>query len=83
MRPSDTSPEAQRSMDDHYRQMTPAAKLGMLGQAWEAAKTMALAGLRLDFPEATEDQLIELWAERRLGKRLYQLAHEFQQAPKQ
>ncbi len=82
MRPSDTSPEAQRIMDDHYRQMTPAEKLAMLKESWATARTMALAGLRLEFPNETQEELDARWAERRLGKKLYRLARDFQQGLK-
>lgn len=70
-------------MDEHYRQMTPAEKLAMLEESWATARTMALAGLRLEFPNETDDELVDRWAERRLGKKLYGLARDFQQGLKQ
>ncbi len=74
MRPADTSPEAQRIMDEHYRRMTPAEKMAQVQDAWRSARILALAGLRLDFPDATEQELEDRWAERRLGTRLFKLA---------
>ncbi len=74
MLPRDTSSDVQRLMDEHYRRMTPAEKLAAVDDAWQTARTLALAGLRLDFPQETEEQLDLRWAERRLGKPLFERA---------
>ena len=74
MRSPDTSGDVQRMMDTHYRRMNPAEKLASVDDAWQTARIVALAGLRLDFPEETEEQLDLRWAERRLGKRLFEHA---------
>lgn len=74
MLPRDTSSDVQRLMDEHYRRMTPTEKLAAVDDAWQTARTLALAGLRLDFPQATEEQLALRWAERRLGKSLFERA---------
>ena len=74
MRSRDTSSDVQRMMDEHYRRMTPAEKFAALEDAWQAARTLALAGLRLDFPIETEKQLELRWAERRLGTPLFRRA---------
>ena len=74
MRSSDTSSDVQRLMDEHYLRMTPAEKFTALDDAWQTARTLALAGLRLDFPGETEEQLELRWAERRLGTPLFERA---------
>ena len=74
MRPTDTSLETQRRMDEHYRQMTPAEKAEAVRAAWCTARTLALAGLRLDYPGECEEVLEARWAERRLGRELFRLA---------
>ena len=71
MQSRDTSPEVQAILNAHYRRMSPAEKWKAVEDAWETALTFALAGLRLDFPGETEEQLEGRWAERRLGKELY------------
>lgn len=71
MRPSDTAPGVQERMDEHYRRMTPAEKAEAVRGAWDTARTLALAGLRLDFPGESDEQLEARWAERRLGKTLF------------
>ena len=80
MRPRDTSPDAQRMMDEPHRRMTPGEKLQALEDAWETARTLALAGLRLDHPDETEDQLEDRWAERRLGTDLFQRARAYRES---
>lgn len=70
MRPRDTSPDVQRMLDEHYLRMTPAEKAEAVRDAWRTARTLALAGLRLDHPGETEAQLEARWAERRLGPEL-------------
>ena len=70
-RPTDTSPEVQRILDAHALSMSPAEKLAAVDDAWRTARALALAGLRIDHPDATEEELEELWAERRLGSELY------------
>lgn len=71
MRPSDTASGIQRRMDEHYRRMTPAEKAEAVRDAWDTARTLALAGLRLDFPGESDEQLDARWAERRLGPALF------------
>ncbi|MDA1266361.1 MAG: hypothetical protein O2816_14880 [Planctomycetota bacterium] len=61
-------------MDAHYRAMTPAEKIAAVRDAWASARLLALAGLRLDYPDESEEQLEARWAERRLGSELYQKA---------
>ncbi len=78
MRPSDTSPEVQKLMDEHYRQMTPAAKLEVLKGSWASARALAIAGLRIEFPGETEDELDLRWSKRRLGADLFERVRKFQ-----
>lgn len=72
MRPRDTSPEAQRLMDEHYRRMSVAEKAEALRQAWRTARRLQLAGLRSQFPDESEDQLQERLERRWLGDELYE-----------
>ena len=54
--------------------MTPAERMAAVAEAWETARTLALAGLRLDHPGESEAELELRWAERRLGKDLFDKA---------
>jgi hypothetical protein len=58
-------------LDDHHRRMTPAEKVAAVRDAWQSARALALAGLRLDHPHESDEELEERWAERRLGRELY------------
>ena len=74
VRPSDTSSDVQRRLDEHYLDMTPAAKGESIRDAWRTARALALAGLRIDHPGESDEQLELRWAERRLGRELFEKA---------
>ena len=68
---SDTSPEARRVLYDLYRRMSPARKFELICDTYEMGKQLALAGLRMRHPNATEDELRRLWAQQHLGRELF------------
>jgi len=53
----DTSPEAERILFDHYRQLSAADKILLVRQLCRAAETFALAGARRRHPGASEEEL--------------------------
>ena len=69
---SDTSPEAQRVLYDLYRRMSPARKFELICDTYEMGKQLAMAGLRMRHPNATEDELRRLWARQHLGPELFE-----------
>ncbi len=69
---SDTSPEAQRVQDDIYRRMSPARKYHLVFQTYEMGRQLAMAGLRMRHPQATEEELWRLWAQQHLGRELFE-----------
>lgn len=69
---SDTSPEARRVQYDLYRRMSPARKFEIICDTYEMGKQLALAGLRMRHPNATEDELQRLWAQQHLGPELFE-----------
>lgn len=69
---SDTSSEARRVLYDLYRQMSPARKFQLLCDTYEMGKDLALAGLRMRYPEADKDELWRLWARQHLGRELFE-----------
>jgi hypothetical protein len=69
---SDTSPEARRVLYDLYRQMSPARKFRLLCDTYEMGKDLALAGLRMRHPEASQNRLWRLWARQHLGRELFE-----------
>jgi hypothetical protein len=69
---SDTSPEARRVLYGLYRQMSPARKFEIICDTYEMGRQLALAGLRMRHPDATEDELWRLWARQHLGSELFE-----------
>ena len=72
---SDTSPEARRVVCEIYRKMTPARKFELIAQAYEFGKSLAMAGIRLRYPGATDAEVREMWARQHLGDELYEKAY--------
>ena len=68
---SDTSDEARRVVIELYRQMTPVQKMRLWVGARETGKQLAMAGLRLRHPEASEEEIWHMWARQQLGDELY------------
>jgi len=75
MNNSDTSPDARRVVCELYRKMTPARKFELISQAYEFGRSLAMAGIRLRHPDATEEQVREIWARQHLGDELYDQAY--------
>ena len=69
---SDTSPEALRVQYDLYRRMPLARKLELVLDMCDTGKLLAIAGLRMRHPGATEDALKRLWARQHLGHALFE-----------
>jgi hypothetical protein len=69
---SDTSPEAQRVLYDLYRRMSPARKFEIICDTYEMGKQLALAGLRMRYPDASGEKIWHLWARQHLGDELYE-----------
>ena len=75
MNNSDTSPDARRVVCELYRRMTPARKFELISQAYEFGRSLAMAGIRLRHPEATDAQVHHMWARQHLGAELYEQAY--------
>jgi hypothetical protein len=71
MNRTDTTSEAEQVLLDIYRRMPPAVKFERIFSAYELGKLLAMAGLRLMHPDATEKQIWFLWAKRHLGEKLF------------
>ena len=73
---NDTSPEASRAQYEIYRKMSPGQKLELVFQTFRAGRELALAGLKMRHPDATDEQLWRLWARQHLGTELFEAAYE-------
>jgi hypothetical protein len=69
---SDTSPEARRVQYELHRRMSPGRKLELVFDMSDTGQRLALAGLRMRHPDATEDRLWRLWLQQHLGHKLYE-----------
>lgn len=67
---SDTRPEMEALQIRLLRQASPAQKMALLASLNDAARTIALAGLRLRFPSASEAELQRRLADLLLGEDL-------------
>ena len=69
---SDTSPEAQRVQYEIYRRMPLGRRLELVFDMCDTGRLLAMAGLRMRNPHATEEQLTQLWARQHLGPELFE-----------
>jgi predicted component of type VI protein secretion system len=67
---SDTHPKMEALQIQLWRQASPAKKMNMLAQLNASARMLALAGLRRQYPQATETELHRKLADLLLGEKL-------------
>lgn len=65
---ADTDPDAERWLFDRLRALAPWQKAAMLSAASRAAYGLAIAGLRLRYPQADEAELRKRYAALTLGR---------------
>jgi ABC-type transport system involved in cytochrome bd biosynthesis fused ATPase/permease subunit len=68
----DTTPQAEAKLIELLRQKNSVEKLRMVNQLNAGLRTVAMSGLRLRFPNATDEELKRKLAEIRLGSELAQ-----------
>ena len=71
MNKTDTTPEAMKVMNDLYRKMTAARKIEMVFDACRTGQLLSMAGIRMQHPHASEEEVWHIWAKRHLGEELY------------
>jgi len=71
MNKSDTTPEARRIQYGLYRRMSGAKKIELIFDAYRTGQMLAMAGLRMQHPNTSDEELWHLWARRHLGEKLY------------
>ena len=69
---SDTLPEIRRVQRGFYRRMSPSRKFQLIFDTYEMGRQLAMAGLRIRHPGATEEEIWHLWARQHLGDGLYE-----------
>jgi hypothetical protein len=68
---SDTTSEARDVQYDLYRRMSPARKIELVFDAYRTGQLLSMAGIRMQYPNATEEEVWHIWAKRHLGEDLY------------
>ena len=71
MRPEDTSPEAWRVLVDIYRRMSPDEKLQRTFDVSEFVRSASEAGIRSQYPGASDREVFLRLTERTLGRELF------------
>jgi hypothetical protein len=54
-----------------YRNMSPAKKITLLFDAYHTGRILAMAGIRMLKPSATEAEIRQIWARQHLGEKLF------------
>ena len=67
----DTPPEMQRVHYEIIRKMPPDRKLKQVFDTHQMGRGIAMAGLKMRHPDATEKELWWLWAHQHLGRELF------------
>ena len=66
----DTHPKMEALQIELWRQASPTKKMNMLAQLNESVRTLAMAGLRSQYPQASEAELRRKLADLLLGEEL-------------
>jgi len=71
MHKNDTPKEIREIQYELYRRMLPAKKMGLVFDAYKMGQILAMAGIRMRNPSATEGELRQIWRKQHLGEKLY------------
>ena len=66
------SPDALRVQCEIYRQMPADRKIEMVFESYRTGRLLAMAGIRMRNPQATDEDLWRLWARGHLGEELFE-----------
>ncbi len=68
----DTSREAKKIMAEVYQSMSPERKIELVFDAYRTGRILSMAGIRNQYPSASENEVWHIWARRHLGDDLYE-----------
>jgi hypothetical protein len=71
----DTTPQVRRVQHELYRKMSPTEKLDLVFATYHTGRRLALAGIKLRNPHATDEELWHLWARQHLGAEHYDVTY--------
>ena len=69
---NDTSPEVERMQIEIYRQMTPGRKWQLMDDMYRLARQLHAAGVRMEKPHATDEEILTAWFRATLDKPLFE-----------
>lgn len=72
---TDTPREVLEIQYELYRKMSPAKKIELVFDAIRTGQALSMAGIRMQYPQATDDEVWHIWAKRHLGEELYNKAY--------
>jgi len=67
----DTTHEAKKVITEAYQNMSPERKIELVFDAYRTGQLLSMAGIRDQYPSATETEVWHIWAKRHLGEELY------------
>jgi len=76
MHKNDTPKEISDIQYELYRGMSPAKKITLLFDAYHTGRILAMAGIRMLKPSATEAEIRQIWARKHLGGKLFSEVYE-------
>ncbi|MHC4518227.1 MAG: hypothetical protein ACYTAS_06545 [Planctomycetota bacterium] len=71
----DTSPEMRQVQYELYRGMSEAEKVRCVFETYRAGQRLAMTGIRMRHPEASEEEVRRRWAREHLGAELFDAAY--------
>ena len=74
-RTDDTSSEALNAQYDSYRRMSEADKLRLVFETYRTGRRLAMTGIRMRHPGASDDEVRRLWARQHRGAELFDRAY--------
>ncbi len=72
---NDTSPEAMQAQHRMYRNMSPKDKLKLVFKTYHTGRELAMAGIRMRYPQVDEAEVRRLWIQQHLGPELFDAAY--------
>jgi hypothetical protein len=69
--PNDTSPDIEEMQVEIYRRMTPSRKWELLDGLYRMAREFHATGVRMNNPEATDDDVLTAWLRSTLDEALF------------
>lgn len=71
----DTTVQARQVQYEMYRRRAPAEKLKLVFQTYYTGRRLAMAGIKMRNPHASEEEIWHLWARQHLGAESYDMAY--------